>query len=278
MTPTEALVVCETTVRRTDKDRYFASLFAPAEKRRLLFALYCFNEQLARAVAVARDPLAAEIRLQWWREALGAAREFRPPAHPVAIGLAEILEKYPDQMAEMEALIDVRIVESVPAPFATLAAMESHARSTSARLMGMAARLVAGTGAAVDLINEAGISYGLAGMLRSLAFQARRGQVLLPADLLAMESLSTADIFQEKNSGKLKRVLGTVESCALDHFRRAKQSAVPRALLPAVLPASLVPAYLSRLARNVDPLRDRTDISRLCRLLIVLRAALLGGL
>src|SRR5690242_11587108 len=175
MTPTEAFVVCETNVRQTDTDRYFASLFAPAEKRRLLFALYCFNEQLARAVEVARDPLAAEIRLQWWREALGAARQCRPPAHPAAIGLAEILARDPGQLGEMEALIDVRVVESAPAPFATLAAMESHAQSTSARLMGMAARLLAGAGTAVNLINEAGIAYGLAGMLRSLAFQARRG-------------------------------------------------------------------------------------------------------
>lgn len=278
MTPAEAFAVCETTVRQTDADRYFASLFAPAEKRLLLFALYCFNEQLARSVGGARDPLAAEIRLQWWREALGAARESRPPAHPVAIGLAEILAKDPGQMAEMEALIDARIVESVPAPSATVAAMESHAQATSARLMGLAARLLASTGEAVNLINEAGIAYGLVGMLRSFAFQARRGRVLLPADLLARERLSTADIFQEENSGKLKRVFGTIESCALDHFRRAKQSAVPRAILPAVLPASLVPAYLSCLTKNADPLRDRTDISRLRRQLMMLRAALLGGL
>ena len=38
---------CEGLVRAADKDRFLASLFAPAEKRAPLFALYAFNHEIA---------------------------------------------------------------------------------------------------------------------------------------------------------------------------------------------------------------------------------------
>src|SRR5579864_700464 len=129
MTPTEAFAACEATVRRVDENRYYATLFAPAEHRPLLFALYGFNDELARAGEVARDPVAAEIRLQWWREALDGARAGHPPAHPAAIAIAEIIARDAAQARDLEALIDARAVDSTPAPFATLAAMESYARA-----------------------------------------------------------------------------------------------------------------------------------------------------
>jgi len=278
MTPAEAFAVCETIVRRADEDRYLASLLAPAEKRPLLFVLYSFNHELARASEVARDPLAAEIRLQWWRDALEAVREGQSPSHPVTVGLAEILVRDPGWIADLEALIDARAVESSPAPFATLAAMESHARATSARLMQAAARLLAGADAAANTIDEAGIAYGLAGMLRSVAFHASLGRLFAPSDLLATEFLSIADIVSGKNSAKLKRVLDKVQLCAREHFRRATRDAFPRAILPAVLPASLVPAYLSHLTKKADQLYKGTDILRLRKQLILARAALLGTL
>jgi phytoene synthase len=61
---------CEHIVRAADKDRFLATLFAPANRRGALFALYAFNVEVARVREVAREPMAGEIRLQWWRDAL----------------------------------------------------------------------------------------------------------------------------------------------------------------------------------------------------------------
>ena len=36
-----------------------------------MFALYAFNLEIARVREVAREPLAGEIRLQWWSDVLG---------------------------------------------------------------------------------------------------------------------------------------------------------------------------------------------------------------
>lgn len=274
MTTAAALAACEATVRRADPDHYLATLFAPAAARPILYALYAFNHEVARAGDVARDPFAAEIRLQWWRGALEAARDGHPPAHPVAVGLAEILSRDRAQATELESLIDARVIESSPLPFSTLAAMERHARATSGRLMRIAVCMITGTRGSGAAVDDAGIAYGLTGMLRSFRFHVLRGKVFLPADLLAAECLSTADIARGESSGKLKRVFKHVGTRAMDHFRQARHNAVPHAAISAVLPASLVPAYLSRLAKNIDHFRENTDILHLRKQLIMLRAAL----
>src|ERR1041384_3406995 len=59
-----AFAACEAMVRRADPDRYFSALFAPAETRPLLFALYAFNHELARIGEVVHQPMTGEIRLQ----------------------------------------------------------------------------------------------------------------------------------------------------------------------------------------------------------------------
>ena len=52
-------------VREHDRDRYFATLFAPESARADLFALYAFNLELARVRDLVSDPLPGEVRLQW---------------------------------------------------------------------------------------------------------------------------------------------------------------------------------------------------------------------
>ncbi|MCA3393162.1 MAG: squalene/phytoene synthase family protein, partial [Roseomonas sp.] len=64
--------------RAHDPDRFLAALFAPPEKREAIFTLIDFNHELARAREVASHPMAALIRLQWWRDALEEARQAWP--------------------------------------------------------------------------------------------------------------------------------------------------------------------------------------------------------
>ena len=61
-------------MRKHDPDRYFSALFAPADRRPFLFALYAFNHELAHVGESVREPMIGEIRLQWWRETLDGAR------------------------------------------------------------------------------------------------------------------------------------------------------------------------------------------------------------
>ena len=86
---------CAALVREADRDRYLATLFAPAEHRDALFALYAFNVEIARVRDLAREPMPGEIRLQWWREVLSGERDGEAAAHPVAAALRETLDALP---------------------------------------------------------------------------------------------------------------------------------------------------------------------------------------
>src|SRR5690349_19421999 len=75
-------------VRRHDRDRYQTALFAPADRREALLALYAFNYEIARVRETVTQPMLGQIRLQWWREVLDTAYAGTPPRnHSVAIAL-----------------------------------------------------------------------------------------------------------------------------------------------------------------------------------------------
>lgn len=71
--------------------------------RAVLVPLFTLDERLGRIVAVAREPMLAQLRLAWWRDRLGEARDLRPKGDPVldAIGL-----NWQDEEAALVALVD----------------------------------------------------------------------------------------------------------------------------------------------------------------------------
>ena len=83
----DAFAHCEALVRAADKDRFLASLFAPAEHRAALLALYAFNIEVSRVREAVREPLPGEIRLQWWSDVLGGQGRGEVAANPVAAAL-----------------------------------------------------------------------------------------------------------------------------------------------------------------------------------------------
>ena len=100
------------TVRAADRDRFLAALFAPEPARTGLLALLAFDHELGRAHAVTSEPLLAEIRLQWWREAAAEATgSGTPRAQPIVESLSETARRHGLTPERMIALIDARAEE-----------------------------------------------------------------------------------------------------------------------------------------------------------------------
>ena len=227
-----AFAACEAAVRRSDPDRYFSALFAPADKRPLVFALYAFNHELARIAEVVREPMMGEIRLQWWRETVEGAREGKPRPHDVARALAELFARADLPLDLFEAMMDARAFDFSPEPFADDAARDAYLNATSGNLIRLAARLLGDGEMHHNVAREAGIAYGLAGLIRSQAFHRARGKVFLH-DAYA----------------------GAVDARA--HYLRAKSMPKAGGALAAFLPAALVPLYLRNLAKEVPLYRKQ---------------------
>src|SRR5262249_35757393 len=139
----DAFAHCEALVRAADKDRFLAALFAPAERRDALFALYAFNLEIARVREVVREPVAGEIRLQWWSDVIGGAGRGEVAAHPVAAALLASIARYRLPPERFKALIVARRFDLYDEPMATLAALEAYAPGGSASLVALAAQALA---------------------------------------------------------------------------------------------------------------------------------------
>jgi 15-cis-phytoene synthase len=131
--PDDAFAHCEALVRTHDKDRFLASLFAPAAGRRGLHALYAFNLEVARIRAAVREPMAGAIRLQWWRDALSGERAGEAMASPVAAAINLALAQTGVDPAPLIDLIELRRAELFGEP---VISVEPNIFLTAARLLG----------------------------------------------------------------------------------------------------------------------------------------------
>src|SRR5579863_10060204 len=131
----DAFAHCAEIVRTTDRDRYVATLFAPAEHRDALFALYAFNAEISRVRDVAREPMPGEIRLQWWREVVSGERSGEAAANPVAAALLATVQRGNLVVELLRTLIEVHRFDLYDEPMARLSDLEGYARGTGSTLI-----------------------------------------------------------------------------------------------------------------------------------------------
>jgi 15-cis-phytoene synthase len=280
MTIETALAACEEMVRRADPDRYLSALFAPEERRPLLFALYAFNHELARVGDAVREPMMGEIRLAWWREAVVEARDGRPRAHDVVRGLAELFARVGPPIEPFEAMIDARQFDLGDEFFADMNSLAAYADATSGSLMRLASAVLLDGEKPGDIAHEAGVAYGLAGILRAIPFKASQQKLYLPVDRLKAEGITPDEIFAGKvDASKLMPVISMIAAQARAHYQAARGRPIPGHSLPALMPAGLVPLYLKKISRaGFDPLHRPSDIANYRKQISFLRAALTGSI
>src|ERR1700747_1969528 len=125
---------CENLVRAGDKDCWLASLFAPAGRRAHLHALYAFNLEVARVRELAREPMAGEIRLQWWREVIAGTRPGEATANPVAAALMETVARHSLPVQTLLDLVEARAFDLYNDPMPSLDAFAGYGRRTASGL------------------------------------------------------------------------------------------------------------------------------------------------
>jgi phytoene synthase len=268
---------CENLVRAGDKDRWLASLFAPADRRAHLHALYAFNLEVARVRELAREPMAGEIRLQWWREVIAGTRPGEAAAHPVAAALLETIARYGLPVQTFLDLIEARAFDLYNDPMPTLDAFAGYGRRTASGLIALAAQVLDGEHREVrQAAGPAGIAYATAGLLRAFARHASRGQLYLPADVLERHGVSTSDVFAGRATDPLRAALAELRAFARGNLAAfaARRGELPAAVVPAFLPVALVPAYLARMERrDYDPFTTPVEVPQWRRQWLLWRAA-----
>jgi phytoene/squalene synthetase len=232
-------------VRQMDPDLFHAALFAPEPARERLMVLYAFDIELSRAAETPSEPLIARMRLQFWRDALEAAKAGGvPPQHEVAEPLHRLVAEHALPAGDLAALVDAREME-------LHGGMDEHrfADWLDARfgaLTRLAVALLAGDAApARRAASAVGQAMGTAFALRTAApMAAEGGPTLMPGlgaeDLSALARGHTSDHARGVAHRLADRGLGMLAAA------RAERSAVPKAAAPALLPVWRAERVLKR--------------------------------
>jgi phytoene synthase len=168
---------CAALVRADDRDRYLAAQLAPPVARTRLIALLAVNAEVARVAQAAREPLLAEMRLNWWRDAILAALGGIAPAQPA---LAAFARAAADSGLSVDALADsfdrliaARVGSLVGGLGGDLGAEPSIDADTAVARAGALSAAIAETALALLGVTDdtarraacaAGVAYALAGM------------------------------------------------------------------------------------------------------------------
>jgi phytoene synthase len=271
---------CAALVREADRDRYLAALFAPANVRDALLALYAFNIEITRVRDVAREPMPGEIRLQWWREVLSGDRDGEAAAYPVAAALMASLRQHAIAPDRLSAIVDAHTFDLYDEPMPTLDDLDNYAVMTQSALLDIAADMLGGGGSDVMmLIRQAGIAATVTGVLTGLARHAARRQLFVPLEVLERHGAEREDLFAGKVTEPLKNALTELRRHARRQLAAAKSEmdyAPPEAIqpiLPALLPLALTGPTLRPMERRGYEPFDVPPLSLLRRQWLLWRAA-----
>ena len=169
---------CAELVERGDRDRFLATMAAPPAARAVLFPLYAFNLEVARAPWVASEPMIAEMRLQFWRDVVGEIGQgSKPRAHEVVAPLAAAVK--PEDAGLLDALIAARRWDVYRDSFEDAAHFDRYIDATSGNLAWVAARALGAGAEAEAPVRDMAHGAGVSALLRAVPELEARGRVPL---------------------------------------------------------------------------------------------------
>ncbi|TMV08689.1 phytoene synthase [Ruegeria sediminis] len=176
MTFDDDLNACAALIQRADPDRFLAAMAAPVEARAVLFPLYALNVEVSRAPWVTQEPMIAEMRLQWWRDALGEiAMGGQVRRHEVVTPLAAAVP--PDLAGELDEYVAVRRWDIYRDPFENAEHFVKYIDQSAGTLTWVAARALGDADEGV--VRDFGFAAGIANWFRAIPELEARGRVPL---------------------------------------------------------------------------------------------------
>lgn len=168
------IAACAAIVEKGDPDRFMAIMSGTVELREKLFPLYAFNIEVARAPWVTQESMIAEMRLQWWRDALEEIAEGQDVRrHEVVTPLAQILS--PDQARALDRVVQARRWDIYKDPFEDEIHFKRHLSETAGQLLVTAAELAGAT--KLSSVRKIGEADGLARWFQAIPALEQSGRV-----------------------------------------------------------------------------------------------------
>jgi 15-cis-phytoene synthase len=248
---------CANLVRTRDFARYASTLFVPADQRRALFALYAFNTEISRVREQVTQPLAGEVRMQWWTDMLTGAGHGGVEGNPVAAELLLAIRNFHLPVEPLTRLIEEHQFDLYNDPMPSMAALEGYINDTAAALFMLGAAIAARPSPEIEhLARHAGLAQGFSQVIANLPLDASRRQLFVPLQVLQQHGSGIEEVFAGKQTPKVRAAIDQVLDDARTHLDTAFEllAGVPPEVRPIFLPLALVRRDLVRMSRaDADP-------------------------
>lgn len=248
MTDAEGQIAAE--LKKADPDRYLSVLYAPADKRADLFALYAFNAEIASIRDRIREPLPGEVRIQWWRDVIAAGTVDAAGGHPLATALLQTIERHSLPASAFQNYLDARVFDLYDDPMPSRGDLEGYLGETASAIIQLACLILDRDAAqsVANLAGHAGCAQGVAGLLQLVPLHRARGQCYVPADLLAAAGTTSQEFVSGSNEPAASRALAAMVALGREHWMAYRRNPlISRALLPAFVPLSATDLLLDKI-------------------------------
>jgi len=203
------LTPCGELARQHDPDRFFLTALADPSGTvaQHLWALIAFNYEISRTRETVSDTTIGLIRLQWWRDALGAIYSGQAALQQDVISaLAEAIRLYKLPQEQFETLIYGREFDLEDRLPASLDGLMNYADYTHTPLV----RLCLLALGSQEECRDIAMAYAITGLLRAVLYHARQRRCYLPEDLLQSANVSTTLLYDLKEQTGLAHVIESV--------------------------------------------------------------------
>lgn len=276
----EDLAHCRSLVQQHVPDHFLAHLLLDDDTRAIADVVWAFHVEITQISLLVVEPMAGEIRLQWWAEVLSGARSDEASGHPVARALLALIAGNSMPIAGLEAKLEAHIFDLYQDPMENRTMLEGWCGETRSSLFQTIALARWGNDAKSlsDLSGHVGVALGIVGVLQNMGLYRSKGQTYIPVEFLEKTQITTGAL----RTGDVADVSALFEDMfqlADEHYAKAMGclETVDAVMRPLFLPVSLVPVYLDKQRKLGEKLLDRpASVSQMRRQWALWRASRSG--
>lgn len=243
---------CLAQVRGGARDLYLADLLLPDLIRNDIAAIHAFHVEITNISLSLAEPMAGQIRIQWWIDVLQGDRTSEAGGNPLSRCLLDVIDRHNLPVADFVAKLEAHIFDLYQDPMADRTMFEGYCGETRSCLFQWAALIAAASPGKklADASGHAGVATGCVAILENMGLHHSRGQCFVPGDLLAAVGLSVNEYLAAPASVH-EQVILTLVDLATEHEQAALTAvdALGSKARPVFKPLSLVPLYLQRIKK-----------------------------
>lgn len=222
------------------------------------------------------------LRVQFFHDALNSLEKSAPvPRLPILEALAEALSTHPHvPITPLHALLDAREDDLTYPNFPSLSELESFARRTHGSLARLHMSLLSDPGddAAIAAADKAGVSVGIAVLLRGAPAAAASRMSYIPRPLATELGIQANDLL--RGGPQAAPVFEAVANVGIARAKEARELAadLPSRTRPALWCVRIAEIYFERLQKaRYDPFDEQLQRSMIATYPLRLQTAVLGA-